>query len=101
MGKLATCRHDSRAQALREEELVHLVLRDLGCCLGLPGRDGLLARRIQRLHRTPDGVHAVSEHVADEQVGDRSLQMREGANELAEAEAVVVLADQATHAVYT
>ena len=63
-------------------------------------RDRLLARRVERLHRPPDLVHAVGEQVADQQVGDRALQVREVFDEPAEAEAVVVLAHQPAHAVH-
>src|SRR5205085_2960878 len=74
----------------REEQLIDLIRRDFGRCRRGPRRDGFLVRRIKRLHGFPDRVYAVREQVADQEVGDESLQLREGADELAEAKAVVV-----------
>ena len=65
----------------------------------VPARDRLLARLVERLHRLPDLVDLVGEEVADQEVGDLAAQLREALDELAEAEAVVVLAHQAAHAV--
>ena len=49
------------------------------------------------LHRGPDLIDLVLEQVADQQVGHQPLQVRKPLDEPAEAEAVVVGADQPPH----
>src|ERR1051326_450362 len=54
-------------------QLVDLVRRHLGRRRGEPGLDRLLARRIQRLHRFPDGVDLVGEEIADQRSEERRV----------------------------
>ena len=60
---------------------------------GLPGF-------VERLQRPPHLVHPVVEQVADQQVGERALQVRVVLHDVAEAESVVVLAHQPPHAIH-
>ena len=60
--------------ALRQEQLVHLVGAPLRRTRRRPTSGSASCRRVQRLHRPPDLVHAVVEQVADQQVGDRAAQ---------------------------
>src|SRR6266508_3700304 len=106
---LSTARHSRSTapasclwlRALRQYELVGLLRRGILRRPGVPGRNRSLLRRIQRLHRLPHFVYAVGEKIADQQIGDRALELGIVADEVAEAEAVVVLADEAAHAVDT
>src|SRR5207245_9920243 len=52
------------------------------------------------IHGWKHFVHAVLEQIADEQIGEMTFEMGMTADELAEAETVVIFAYQATHAVH-
>ena len=65
----------------------------------VPARNRLLAGLVRRFERPPHFVHAVVEEIADQQIGERAAQVRVLAHHAAEAEAVVVLADQPAHAI--
>src|SRR4030095_1890793 len=87
----------SRPPPLRQRELVHFLWRQVLRRPRIPRRDWLSPRRIERLHWRPPPVDPIGEQIADQEIGDRALQIRVLAHELAEAEAVVVLADQSAH----
>ena len=75
------------------------MLRLLGRDAFSPGHQALLVGGVERLHRPPDLVDLVGEQIADQQIGDGVAQVGVVLDEVSEAEAVVVLADQAAHAV--
>src|SRR6185503_14620267 len=88
-----------RPASLRQHQLVVLVDGLVHRRARIPLRDRLLAGLVERLHRRPHHVDLVGEEVADQEIGDLALQVREALHELAEAEAVVVLAHEPAHAV--
>src|SRR5438094_3812081 len=85
--------------SFRQNELVRFFRRRIDRHAGIPRWNRCLARRTDRLHRLPDLVDSIGEQIADQDVGQRTLQLRIRADERAEAEAAVVLAHEAPHAV--
>src|SRR6185436_2656313 len=83
------CRRTLRPASLRQHQLVVLVDGLVHRRARVPLRDRLLAGLVERLHRRPHHVDLVGEEVADQEIGDLALQVREALHELAEAEAVV------------
>src|SRR6185369_5526219 len=69
-------------------KLIEFVLSDFRWRLGGPRGNGLLLRWVQRFHRLPRDVDALGKEIADQQVGDDSLEIGEVLDELSEAEAI-------------
>ena len=90
----------SASTPLRQDQLVGLRRIGRRGRAGIPSRDRLLLRPVQRLEWTPDLVDPIVEEIADQQIGQRPSQVGMLAHQVAEAEAVVVLADQPPHAIH-
>src|SRR5258705_771656 len=88
-----------RFATVGKRQLVRLVRRSVLRGAGIPWWNRRLAGRVERFHRLPHLVHAVGEEIADEEVGDRALELGVAPHELSEAETVVVLAYQPAHAI--
>src|ERR1700736_4014824 len=63
----------------------------------MPRRNRRLPRLVERLHRRPDFIDAPREEIADQQVCDGAAKLGIASDELAKAEARIVLADQPPH----
>src|SRR5260221_14760081 len=91
----------SRLRTCGKMQLVQFIRGDFRSRLGRPRRNGLLFRGIQRFHRFPRGIDALGEQIADQEVGDDSFEVRKILDELPEAEAIVVFANEPPHAIYS
>jgi len=70
--------------SFRQNELVRFFRRRIDRHAGIPRWNRCLARRTDRLHRLPDLVDSIGEQIADQDVGQRSSQLRIGVDEGAE-----------------
>src|SRR3989449_1277513 len=90
-----------RLASIGQHQLVRLLRRGVLRRAGVPRRNRRLTGRIQRFHRLPHCVDAIGEEIADQEIRDGALQTGIVADEVAEAEAVVVLAHETPHAIDT
>ena len=72
---------------------------DLGRRPVAPAWNRRTAAVAEGLHCGPDAIDAIREQIADQEIRDRPAQLRILANERAEAESSIELANEASHAI--
>src|SRR6478672_1107936 len=83
-----------RERQLRRAREVHLGRRPVA-----PAWNRRTAAVAEGLHCGPDAIDAIREQIADQEIRDRPAQLRILANERAEAESSIELANEASHAI--